>query len=265
LGGYLGSKRSTYLGNWFPSLPQLSISQSNRILTTDKNKPEADDYSQSWYANLAIKRVGNSQLIIHAGQKKRQQTLTANDGIPYFSADLSNTQEAITIQKDQQAKVLYTENNVGLSFVFLYHKQQPLTQITLQQRTIVQPIQANITGLPHHSLYNTQVQLIELGINSNSYRKGLNINWGVALAVGDINIDSNKIPNSDEKHSEIMNAYAVLELYYQYRFNRRWFTFSRWQGEVNYWRQGTSDNPEYELSEVNNIEQQIYLGLGFSF
>jgi hypothetical protein len=261
----LKPKRSTYLGNWFPSLPQLSISQTNRSLSSDRNSAEADDYSQSWYIDLAIKRIGDSQLVLHGGQRKGQLTLTANEDIPFFSANSSSIQDVITIQQGQQARMIHTKSEIGLSFIFPYREHQLLTRITLQQYIMAQPIQANIAGFPNRSLYNAQARLTELGINSNSYHKGFNFNWGIALAAGDISIESDAVVQNSGEYNEIISVYSVLELYYQYRFNRRWFAFSRWQGEVRYWRQGKTDNPDYHLAEANNIKQQVHLGLGFSF
>lgn len=261
----LKPKRSTYLGNWFPSLPQLSVSQTSRRLTSDNNDPEADDYNQSWYIDIAIKRIGDSQLVLHGRQKKEQQTLSAKEDTPFFSANASNIQDAIIIQQGQQARMNHTEREIGLSFIFPYREHQPLTRITLQQRTITQPIQANISGFSKRSLYNTQSHLTELGIHSNSYHKGFNFNWGLALAAGDISIDSDAVSQDDDEYNKILSVYGILEIYYQYRFNRRWFAFSRWQGEANHWRQGKTDNLDYQLTEANNIHQQVHLGLGFSF
>lgn len=261
----LKPKRSTYLGNWFPSLPQLLISQSNRRLTSDNNAPAADNYNQSWYADLAIKRIGDSQLVLHIGQKKWQQTLSANEEIHFFSPNASNIQDAIAIQQGQQALLAHTESKIGLSFIFPYREHQPLTRLTLQQYIIEQPIQADIADLPKNSLYNSQMHLTEIGVNSTSYHKGFNFNWGIALAAGDISIDSDAVAQNSAEYNEILSAYGALELYYQYRINRRWFAFSSWQGEVRYWRQGKGDNPDYQLAEANNIEQQVHLGLGFSF
>jgi len=259
----LTPRRSTYLGNWFPSLPQLSISQTNNVLNSDS--AEADDYSQSWYTDLAIKRFGKSQLVLHGGQKEWQQTLTANEDIPFFSANSANQQDQALIQQGQQAHLLYAEDVIGLSFVFPYREGHPLTSLTLRQRFINQPIQANITGLPKRSLYNTHARLTEVGISSKSYKKGFNFNWGVALAAGDITLDSEAITDSNSEYNEVFSVYAGLELYYQYRFNRRWFAFGRWQGDIHYWRQGKNDNEDYQLAEVNNIEQRLHLGLAFSF
>lgn len=258
-------RRSTYLGNWFPSLPQLSFSKTNRALNSDQDSAEADDYSQSWYIDLAIKRFGKSQLVLHGEQKEWQNTLTANEDIPFFSANAANLQDGTLIQNGQQARLLYSEDAFGLSFIFPYREGHPLTSLTLQQRFITQPIQANIAGLPKRSLYNAHTRLTEVGISSKSYEKGFNLNWGVALAVGDITPDSEAIANSNSEYNEVFSVYAGLELYYQHRFNRRWFTFGRWQGDIHYWRQGKNDNEDYQLAEVNNIEQRLHLGLGFSF
>ncbi|MBL4797148.1 MAG: hypothetical protein JKY50_07030 [Oleispira sp.] len=260
----LKPKRSTYLGNWFPSLPQLTISQTKRVLSSDSNAT-ADDYSQSWYADLAIKRIGDSQLVLHLGQKKWQQALKANEDILFFSANTSGIQDAISIQQGQQALLAYSESRIGLSFILPYRKHQPLTRLTLQQYMIDQPIQADIADLPQRSLYNSQINLTEIRVNSESYNKGFNFNWGIALAVGDIRIDSDAVTQSSAEDNEILSIYGALELYYQYRFNRRWFAFSRWQGEIRHWRQGKGDNPDYQLPEANNIEQQLHLGLGLRF
>lgn len=260
----LKPKRSTYLGNWFPSLPQLFISQTKPILSTDNNAT-ADDYSQSWYADLAIKRIGDSQLVLHLGQKKWQQALKANEDILFFSSNTSGIQNAISIQQGQQALLAYNESRIGLSFILPYREHQPLTRLTLQQYEIEQPIQADIADLPQQSLYNSQINLTEIRVNSGSYNKGFNFNWGIALAVGDIRIDSDAVAQSSAEDNEILSIYGALELYYQYRFNRRWFAFSRWQGEIRYWRQGKGDNPDYQLPEANNIEQQLHLGLGLRF
>jgi len=260
----LTPRRSTYLGNWFPSLPQLSFSRTSRLLGSD-NDSDTDDYSQSWYADLAIKRIGDGQLVLHGGQKEWQKTLTANEDIPFFTSNVASVTDGVIIQQDQQAHLLYAEDVIGLSFVFPYREGHPLTSLTLQQRFITQPIQANIAELPKRSLYNTHARLTEIGISSKSYKKGFNVNWGVALAAGDITIDSEAIVENSSEYNEIFSVYAGLELYYQHRFNRRWFAFGRWQGDIHYWRQGKNDNEDYQLAEVNNIEQRLHLGLGVSF
>ena len=261
----LKPRRSTYLGNWFPSLPHLSFSQTTHLLNNDQSAPEADDYNQHGYIDLAIKRIGDSQLVIHAEYIKSQQALTANEEISFIPPNISNLDDTIIIQKNQQALVAHSENSIGVSFMFPYRNHQPLTNITLQQRTISQPIQANITGLRNRSLYNTETRLTELGIKSQSYHKGFNINWGLALAAGDNNMDSNLIAKNSGGYNEVLSIAGELELYYQYRFTRRWFAFSRWQGNIQYTRQGKTDNPEYRLAESQYVEQRVSLGIGIRF
>lgn len=258
-------KRSTYLGNWFPSLPKVSLSKSEQFLVSDNSSPEADDYNQSWYIDLAIKRLGDSQLLFHAKHTEWQHTLNANEDIPFFSKNASTAQDVIVIQKDQQAVLLYTQKAMGISLVLPYRTHQPLTRLMLQQLIITQPIQADIDGFPDNSLYNAEAKLMEIGVHSHSYNKGLNINWGIALAAGSIDIDSAAIHQNDDDHNEILSLHGALELHYQYRINQHWFAFSRWQSTVRYWQQGKPDNLNYELAQVHNMTHALKLGLGLRF
>lgn len=258
----LKPRRSTYLGNWFPSLPHLSFSQTKRYLNNDPSAPEADDYYQRRYFDLAIKRIGDSQLVVHAEHVLSQQALTANEDIPFFAENVSDINDALIIQPNQQALVAHTEKNIGLSFMFPYRGHQPLTHLTLQYRTISQPIQANIADLPNRSLYNTDTRFTELGIKSQSYHRGFNLNWGLALAAGDTRIDSSLVAKHSGGYNEIFSMTGELELYYQYRINRRWFAFTYWQGDIQYSRQGKTDNPDYQLAESRYLQQQVSLGIG---
>ncbi len=257
-------KRSTFLGNWFPTLPQVSFSKSEQLLINDDSS-EADDYNQSWYIDLAIKRLGDSQLVMHAKHSKWQHTLSANEATSFYSRSASTAQDVITIQKDQQARLSYTLKAIGASLVFPYRLHQPLTRLTLQRLIITQAIQANIEGFPDNSLYNTETDLIEIGIDSHSYNKGLNINWGIALAAGSIDIDSAAISQNDDDLNEILSLYGGLELHYQYKINQRWFVFSRWQSKVRYSQQGKPDKLKYELGEVYKVTHALKLGLGLRF
>lgn len=258
-------KRSTYLGNWFPSLPQLSLSQSTRLITRNNEAPETDDYAKTGYIDVAIKRFGGGQLVLHGKLKEWQHTLTANTVIPFFSRKASDTQNAVNIQSNQKARLLYTEKAIGLSFVFPYQQHQAMTRLTLQQLIITQPIQANIAGFPDNSLYNSEVALTEIGVHSNAYHTGLNINWGMALASGKLTIDSPAIAKASESYNDIISVNGELELHYRYRINRHWLAFGQWQTHLRYWKQSKSDNPDYKLAEVHNIEQNFLLGIGLSF
>lgn len=258
----LKPRRSTYLGNWFPSLPHLSFSQTKRHLNNNPSAPEADDYDQRWYVDLAIKRIGDSQLVVHAEHVRNQQALTASEDISFFSNTVSDINDAIIIQQNQPALVTHTEKNIGLAFMFPYRDHQPLTHLTLQYRTISQPIQANIADLPNRSLYNTDTRLTELGIKSQSYHRGFNLNWGLALAAGDTRIDSSLVAKQSDGYDEIFSMMGELELYYQYRINRRWFAFTYWQGGIQYSRQGKTDNPGYQLAEFQHLQQRVSLGIG---
>jgi hypothetical protein len=55
-----------------------------------------------------------------------------------------------------------------------------------------------------------------------------------------------------------------VELYYQYRINRRWFAYTSWQGEIRYWQQ-QQDNVSFQLASSTQIEHQLALGIGLNF
>jgi hypothetical protein len=83
--------------------------------------------------------------------------------------------------------------------------------------------------------------------------------------MGSIELESTKHLNIEQGLDQIISLSGQVELYYQYRINRRWLTYTSWQGQVRYWQQQQQDNVNFQLANVTQIEHQIALGLGLSF
>lgn len=256
---------STFKGNWLPTLPRILISQTSKSSSNNDSTSDAGNFQQVWKAELAIKRLGHSHLVIRGGQKKSEHTLKAQEEIPYFSNSASSPQEAILIQQDQKAIFEYSENSAGIAFVFPYRPHQPLTELFLQHIVIQQPVQANLLNLPKRSLYKAEIRLTELGVRSWSNNNGFNINWDVALASGDISLESKVANQITDKEDDALSIRASLELHYQHKINRTWFAFTNWRGGIHSWKQAKDKSETFQISQANNTEYTIRLGTGFKF
>jgi hypothetical protein len=257
---------SRFLGNWFPSLPNLYLSQVNRLSVSNNASYNAtsDDVSKTWKVALSIKRFGQSQLSIFTGKKDWQQVLQAKEDIAFIPSSANSVSDAITINKGQQARLNSTEEYFGFSFILPSKGEKELTEIRLQRTIINQPIQANIISFEKSSLFTTKTETNEIIIISQSYHRGLNINWQFGLGQGKVILEPEKQINFDSESDQTMSLRGQLELYYQYRFNRRWFGHLGWQGSMYYWQQNIDDK-SYKLKSVNNLKQQLFLGIGLSF
>lgn len=247
---------STFLGDWLPSLPSISISQSNR--------QAGDDFNQSWLFSLPIKRLGQGQFYLAAQQKQSQQVLTTKEEIPFVPKNASSSADAVLLANQQKVRLSHKQNQIHLGFRFAFQDNQPLTELSLQQITLDQPIQANVEGFDKRSLFQSTTQISKIAILSQSYHRGLNINWQFAMGVGKVTLKPENQIQIEKDNNQIIALTTGLEIYYHHRFNRRWFAYSRWAGEINYWQQATSDE-NFQLAPYDKISQQINLGLGLSF
>lgn len=255
---------SGFLGNWLPALPKFYLSQSNRLFTSES--VSADDSSQIWNISFSLKRFGQTQLTLRAGQKKWQQVFRATKNTSFIPSDATSANAAISITTGQQTRFNHKESHLGFSLVFPYSQEQTLTELYLQKINISQAIQGNITGFEKRSLFQAEVRLDELAIASQSFHRGFNINWQFALAMGSIDLESTKHLNIESGLKQIISLNGQVELYYQYRINRRWFAYTNWQGEIRYWQQQKQqDNVSFQLASSTQIEHQLALGIGLNF
>lgn len=251
---------SSYRGNWFPSLPEISYSQGYRsqILT--------DDIKQDWGVSLSIKRIAQGQLYVFANQNLSKFTVQANNNIAFIPHDTKTTQHAIQINTQKNVRLSHQQDSWGFGLQFPYIEDQPLTKVLFRQTTLEQPMQADILGLPDRSLFYTSSKLTEIEIANQSHHRGLNINWHFAMGMGEIEIKPKALTSSasSKEHKKIISLGAGLEAYYHYRINRRWFAYTRAMGEIQYWNQTASD-PLFDLEAYQKLVYQVDLGLGMSF
>lgn len=246
---------SSFLGNWFPSLPNIMISQTNRQL--------GDDFNQAWQLSLAIKRMGQGQFYLAAGQDHWQQVLTSKESIPFVASNASTPSDTTLIADDQKVRLSHKKTLLGAGFRFAYQENQPLTELAFQQVVIDQPVQANVIGFEKRSLYQAMTEISEISIISESYHRGLNINWQFALGIGQVKLKpENMIPIEKDKN-QVLALKGIVEVYYQYRINRRWFGYSSWIGKLHYWQQASNEE-SFELAPNDQAEHQFQLGLGLS-
>ena len=258
---------SGFKGNWFPSPPKLYFSQTTRFVTNAIYSSETaidSDYSQDWKADLSIKRLGRSQLSIMMGNKKWQQTLEAKKAVTHIPSYATDSDDRVIINRNQNAVFKRSEDYVGLSIVFPYDSKQGLTEIRVQHTLITQPIQANIISFEKHSLFSSQARMNELLVISQSNHKGLNINWQMGFGMGEVKMKPENAVNLAAEYSEILSLRGQLEIYYQYRINRLWFSHAGWKSDIQYWQQ-SADNKDFRLASAKTMEQQIFLGLGLTF
>jgi len=262
----LKPKYSRFLGNWFPALPNIYYSQANRLSASSNATYNAtsDDASTTWKVAFSIKRFGESQLSIFTGKKDWQQVLQAKEDIAFIPSNSNSASDAITINKGQQARLNRTEEVFGLSLILPSQGEAELTEIRIQKTIINQPIQANVTPFTKKSLFSTKTDTNEIKIISQSYHRGLNINWQLGLGQGKAILEPKEQISFETELDQIISLRGQLELYYQYRFNRRWFGHVGWQGAMIYWQQNANDE-NYKLETANNLEQQVFLGIGLSF
>jgi hypothetical protein len=257
---------SGFSGNWFPALPNIYVSQSNRLLTPSSSGNQAtdDDTSKAWRVALSIKRLGQSQLSIFAGKNDWQYVLQAKEAIPFIPSNANDPTDAITINQGQQARINREEDTYGFSFIFPYQDDKVLTELRIQKSLINQPIQANITPFEKRSLYSAKTETNEIMIISQSFHRGLNINWQFGLGQGKVILEPKESITFDSELGQIISIKGQLEFYYQYRFNRRWFSHLGWQGNLHYWQQNVDDE-DFQLASANHFEQQVFLGIGLTF
>jgi hypothetical protein len=247
---------SSFLGNWLPSLPSISIFQANKI--------RSSDFHQGIKFELAIKRIGHSQLYFSLGQTKSQQVLSASEDIPFVSVAANDFNDAVNISKDQKARLSQEKTYWGLGFKIPYQDNQPLTGILFQQSKIDQPIQANIPTFEKRSLFQAQAHISELSIISESRHRGLNFNWQFGLGMGKVILEPSKVIHFSKDLDQIMTLKGMFEIYYQYRISRRWYAYSSWQSHIRYWQQMTNDD-EFQLAPNNQLTHQGNIGFGLSF
>jgi hypothetical protein len=257
---------SGFLGNWFPSLPHLYISQSSRLIanSSSPNTAANNDRSQAWKVALSIKRFGQSQLSIFSGQKDWQRVLQAKEAITFIPSSALSASDGITINSGQQALFNHTENYFGLGLIFPYSNEQNLTELRLQRVLIDQPIQANIPLFEKRSLFAALASIDEIMIISQSYHRGFNFNWQFGLGSGEVTLKPKEITQFDSQRSQIISLRGQAELYYQYRISRRWFGHAGWKGDFHYWQQNTQDD-DFQLASASTLEQQVFLGIGLAF
>lgn len=257
---------SGFLGNWFPALPHLSISQSKRLITSNNlaDKATDDDTSKAWNIAFSIKRFGQSQLSVFAGQKDWQRVLQAKEAIDFIPENSQGVSDAITINQGQQARLNRKEEFFGFSFILPYQSETVLTELRIQKSIINQPIQANIPDFGKRSLFSAKTDINEVLIISQSFHRGLNINWQFGLGQGKALLAPQESIDFDDEQNLIISLRGQLELYYHYRINRHWFGHLGWKGDVHYWQQSTDDD-NVQLAATNNMEQQVFLGIGLSF
>lgn len=261
---------SGFLGNWFPSLPQVQVSQSSRLLPSKKKTDSAsgdatdDDASKTWKIALSIKRFGRSQISILSGQKEWQQVLQATKSINFLPSGAKSTNDVILIADKKQARLKHEEKYYGVGLILPFQDEQILTELRVQKSIINQPIQANVSPFENHSLFTAQVEIDEIMIASQSSNNGLNINWHIGLGQGNITLEPKNLITFKSELDQVISLRGQLEFYYQYRINRKWFGHAGWKGEVHYWQQGNSDD-NFQLANANNIRHQAFFGLGVNF
>ena len=257
---------SGFLGNWFPSLPSVYLSQSSQLLAGNNKSNSAanNDSSQAWRVALSIKRFGQSQLSIFSGKKDWRKVLQAKEAISFIPSNAQSPSDGITINNGQQALFNRTENNAGFSFIFPYQNEQTLTELRVQRAVINQPIQANVPLFEKHSLFSAETIIDEIMIISQSHHKGLNINWQFSLGTGEVTLKPQEIIKPDTELNQIISLRGQLEFYYQYRINRLWFGHAGWKGDIHYWQQNNA-NDDFQLASANTMEQQVFLGIGLTF
>lgn len=247
---------SNFLGNWLPSLPAISVFQSNKIRSTD--------FHQGIEFELAIKRIGSSQLYFTAGQIKSQQVLSASEEIPFVPSSANDRNDAVNIIENQKARMSHENAYWGLGFQMPYQSNQSLTGILFQQVNIDQPMQANILNFEKRSLFQARTRISELIIISDSHHRGLNLNWQFGLGIGEVQLEPSQVINFEKDLDRVLAIKAEFEIYYQYRISRRWFAYSSWQANLRYWQQ-VNNSEDYQLAPNNHFIHQANLGFGISF
>jgi hypothetical protein len=259
-------KYSGFLGNWFPSSPSLTFSQSSLLLVNkhSSNSPARNDSNQTWNVSFSIKRFGRSQMSVFSGQKDWHKALKAKKNLTFIPSSAQSSSDGIEITQGQQALFNRVERYVGLSIIFPDSHEQTLTELRVQQTFINQAMQADIPLFNKYSLFPTHVNINEIIIISQSHHKGFNINWQFGLGKGNVVLKPKAITPLNSKADQIFSVRGNIELYYQYRLNRRWFTYLGWKGDFHYWRQST-DNNDVQLAHSSTLEQQVFLGVGLKF
>lgn len=262
---------SGFLGNWFPSLPELDFRRTQQLLpsystlsTPSSRQKISDNYNQSWRLSLAIKRLGRSHLSIFGERKTWQKTQQAKDAILFFPANTSRESNGTIINQEQPTRLYRYESTIGLNLIFPYQFKQQLTELRLQYTTLEQPIQADIPSFDKNSLLTANINLNEILIVSQSRHRGFNLNWQFGIGTGEIILEPENVVNIDSKLSQVISLRSQLELYYQYRISRHWFTHSGWKADIHYWQQSIQKK-DHPLLSASTLSQQIYLGIGIKF
>ena len=252
-------KVSSFLGDWFPSYPQLSISQQQR------HKINTNDIIQDWSLSYGIKRIAEGQLAVFAGQNLSEFTLNTKEEIPLINKDSGAIE---TLNNQQKVRLSNKQTFLGLGMQFPAIKGQPLTEVIIQRSIIQQPLQANVQGFPKRSLYEGKIELSEILMGKHSRHRGLNINWQIGLGLGEIKLQPEGLTTIssqfDSTQEKIVTLGTQIEIYYQYRLNRRWFSYFRGVSDIQYWYQIETDS-NYKIANYQLVDYQAEMGMGLRF
>lgn len=245
-------------GSWFPDWPEFGYWSHKSDFINSQQNPDAQGYHLK--ADLPLKRLDVSTLFLTYQQTQWQQLLSTTETINYQPAATS----AVELAEGQITAVELEQSQFGLALRLPYRSNHPISEVKLTRIHQQHPLQANILNQPLRTLYAAETSFWQLSIASDSYHRGLNINWQLGFAQGEVKLGQEAGFQRQDNEDELIALNARLDLFYRWRINMRWHTYIAWQNHVLHWQQVNSGD-NLQLPTANQYESKLTSGVLLRF
>jgi len=245
-------------GNWLPDWPEFSYWQHQSNGFSAQDNPDNKGYELQ--TDIPLKRLDTSTLFFHYQQTQWQQLLSTTEAINYQPANGA----AIGLSDGQITAVELQQSEFGLALRMPYRSNHPITEVKLSKLNQQHPLQANILNQPLRTLYAAETDFWQLSIASDSYHRGLNINWQVGFGQGKVTFGDEAALQVLENEDELIAIKGRLDFFYRWRMNMRWHTYMAWQNRILHWQQ-VSSNDNLQLPAANQYESRLNAGILLRF
>ena len=245
-------------GNWFPALPDVSLSYSKGNLYSGISSEETE--ATGVHIALPVKRIGNWFLYLYAGEHKWKQVLTVEEPLLY----VRETAFPLALNEDQSVRMTHQRRYVGSGFRTSPRRSRFLNEFKLRIYNIDQPLQADVSAQPLEGLFRSDILFYELSVGKYANEKGLNLNWELGIGAGEATLGSDIRIVDEEEADNLITAHATFEIIYSMRLSRRWSGFVSGKVSALQWQQ-ENESDFAELNDGQYLYGAFYSGFSFRF